>query len=693
MIVAAIFLASLAGLLAGCGDDGEGTLAPARPAPGVSVYFDLEADWNQPANFYAVPYPMDGRFDGNGAPALDGLPAPPGNALVRSLKSVVPRRRGFPTVASAYFRFDGPLAPRSLSEILLPVPDAPVLLLDTDPQSPERGRLFPVVAQTLPQDPYTPPNLLAVAAVPGVILRPKRTYAFVIQRSLAAADGSRLGVPAAVADLLNGVLPPGERGAALRELFEPLALTLREAGISLDRVAAATVFTTGDEVARLAELVAKTRSSYAVEVEGLRIDADDGASHDRFCELHGYMRAPQFQSGGPPFDRDGLLVLDPEGVPVAQRTEIAPVAITLPRQPMPPDGYPVVMYIHGTGGLSTQVVDRGRTAAPGAQPEKGKGPAYELALRGFATASMALPLNPERLPGTSGRTYLNFNNLAAYPSTVWQTVLEQALLLDALERLQIAPEVVRACGLPVPPESDSYRLRSRPMYLMGQSFGAQVANMLGAVDARITALVPTGSGGLWPLTVLEAEIAPGLPSPTLVATLLQTPRQPTFVHPGLMLLETVFEAADPIAFAPRLARFPLPGHPARSLYLPVGAEDPDFPEPIYDAMALASGVEQAGEPLWETMQQSLSVTGLAGIRPYPVRENRRSEDGRQYTGVVVQYRPDGILSGHHIFAQLDTVKFQYGCFFASAELGSPVVFAPSDAAAPCPVATTQSPVE
>ncbi len=175
-----------------------------------------------------------------------------------------------------------------------------------------------------------------------------------------------LGAPAALADLLNGVPPPGERGEALGELFEPLARTLRDAGISLDRVAAATLFTTGDEVARLAELVAKTRSSYAVEVEGLRIDADDGASHDRFCELHRYVRAPQFQSGRPPFDRDGLLVLDPGGVPVAQRTEIAPVAITLPRQPMPPDGYPVVMYIHGTGGLSTQVVDRCRTAAPGA---------------------------------------------------------------------------------------------------------------------------------------------------------------------------------------------------------------------------------------------------------------------------------------------------------------------------------------
>jgi hypothetical protein len=54
------------------------------------------------------------------------------------------------------------------------------------------------------------------------------------------------------------------------------------------------------------------------------------------------------------------------------------------------------------------------------------------------------------------------------------------------------------------------------------------------------------------------------------------------------------------------------------------------------------------------------------VLAYPVSENLVAADGTPYTGVVVQYAADAIThDGHLVFQQLDAVKHQYGCFFAS----------------------------
>jgi hypothetical protein len=116
---------------------------------------------------------------------------------------------------------------------------------------------------------------------------------------------------------------------------------------------------------------------------------------------------------------------------------------------------------------------------------------------------------------------------------------------------------------------------------------------------------------------------------------------------------------------PRLSRRPLPGHPARPVYEPVGEGDEYFPTQLYDAAALAYGHNQAGTLYWPTMQDALAQAHLDGVRSYPVQQNRLSGNGRAYTGIVVQYPGDGIEDPHAIYRQLDAVKHQYGCFLES----------------------------
>jgi hypothetical protein len=218
---------------------------------------------------------------------------------------------------------------------------------------------------------------------------------------------------------------------------------------------------------------------------------------------------------------------------------------------------------------------------------------------------------------------------------------------------------------------------------MGQSMGGMYANMIGATDARLVGLVPTGAGGLWSFMILDSELFASFEG--FIPVLFGTDQQLTFLHPGLHLLELAWEPAEPLVYMPRLARRPLPGHPVRPIYEVVGEHDKYFSTTLYDAVALAYGHEQAGSEVWATMQPALALAGLDGLEPYPVHANVMADDGTPYTGVVVQYADDGILDGHNVAFQLDEVKYQYGCFLATLlQDGVGVVPAPAPLGTPCP---------
>lgn len=659
----------------GCGSDD-----PAAPA-GTTTLFELSADFANPDQYYDFPYPADVRLDGEYA-QLNGFPNPNDNTLVASLLPVAGQGKGFPVLPVAYFRFAGPIAPHASDEVIAASPGGEVILIDVDTGSPERGRLFPTVAVTPEEDPYVPANMLAAAARPGFVLHPGRRYAFVLTDALRDLQGQPVVAPASFVTLRDGGTPVGTLGERAVADYAPLWDALGLAGISPARVVSAAVFTTGDVVADTEQLTDALRAKHTVTIDALAIDPDDGADHERFCELIGTVAFPQFQQGEPPFNSEGLFEFDDDGVPILQRTETAPIVIALPKQTMPEGGFPLVMYFHGSGGVSGQVIDRGTVTEPDAQPIKGEGPAHVLAAHGFATVGSAHPVNPERLPGASDLAYLNFDNLAAFRDTFRQGVVEQRLYLDALLELEIAPEMVSACdGLELPAGETAFHFSEAPIGAMGQSMGGMYTNLIGAVEPRIKAVVPTGAGGMWSYFILETSLVGGK---TLVPILLNSSKELSFMHPALHLLETAWQPAEPMAYMPRLGRRPLPGHPVRPVYEPVGLDDSYFPFVLYDAIAIAYGHEQAGDEVWPSMQAALKLADLDGIIDYPVEDNLTSADDSNFTGVVVQYEGDGIYDPHSIFAQLDAVKYQYGCFFETFfATGRATVLAPAALGSGC----------
>jgi hypothetical protein len=672
--------------LVGCGDD-EVEPVDTQGVEGTSAQIDIDGDWSTEETFYDFPYPSDLRLKEDGTADYTGMPVTQTGDIFGTVWEALAARPAFPMQAVAYFRFDDAMPALGEYDAFAADASSPLLLIDIDPDSPDRGKLYPTSARTHEPDDFNPDNLLAVGAYPGVILDGDRTYAFVVMRSLNDAAGEPLGVSEAFATLAAGETPAGSRGEAAAELYAPLWETLDELDIDSSEVAAATVFTTGDGVRQNLEQSEGILAAHDVTVENVALDPDDGADHTRFCEVHGTIEMPVFQKGEAPYNLKGEaeMELDDDGVPIQQRTETVPVAFTIPKSEMPSGGYPLMLYIHGSGGVSTQAVDRGRITTPGGPATKGEGPAYVIAEHGIATVGAAMPLNPERNPGVGSFDYANTVNFSALPFNFRQGAYEQRLLLEALETFTIDPSVLTGCDGPTLPGGETaFYFNTDDIVLMGQSMGATYANLVAAIEPKIGAMAPSGAGAWNGVFLMESPFYGGLRT-VVGAILAVSPENLSHLHPGVYLTQTAWEVGDPLASLPRINRKPFEGHPARYYYTMVADGDEFYPPKVFNEMALGMHDQQAGEPTWTSLQEDMKLIGTDGFADYPVLDNRKNTAGDVYSSVVVQYEGDGIANPHTIFSQLDEVKYQYGCFLSTyLETGKATLPEPADLGTPCP---------
>jgi hypothetical protein len=601
-----------------------------------TVYYDLKHA-NTSATFWNYPWPSDQRLDANGAPDVAMFPNPRNVPILLSLLADVPERKGWPMMAIGYFRFTAKLtSPMTTAAYLVDI---------------EQKTTLPVTAHVLPDDRYTMSNLVSVAPVPGVVMRGNAKYAYVLAK-----------------DFAPGFDPPsGWKMSADLEAALP---------IPKSEVLVSTEFTTGDEVARVAARSEAIRGMYHPTIDNVALNGAD--TYDGFCRLTGTITMPQFQTGTEPFDTGGLFMLDGNDVPMKQGEMTIPLNITLPKGAMPATGWPLYQFFHGSGGLSSGIVDLGPSLDSSDMPTPGKGPGYVVALHGIAAASAAMPVNPERLVNASDYAYLNINNLAAFPHTFQQGVYEQRMFTDALLALHVPAATLSGCT-GISTTTGDYFFDPAKLVAGGQSMGGMYTNLVGALEPRFGALVPTGAGGYWNLMILDTKTVPG--ALELLATALGVDDTTlTFDHPAMEVMALAWEPAEPFVYMARIARSPLDGRPVRHVYEPVGKDDSYFQTNVYDGAALAYGNQQAGTQMWPTMQTSLALDHLDGLLTYPVKANEAG-----HTRVVVQYMGDGIVDPHYIYRQLDTVKHQYGCFLESfLRDGVPTVPAPGGLTDPCP---------
>lgn len=648
--------------------------APAQLDTGPTLVLDTSGQHA----FFDLPWPLDARRKANGAPDLARIPNPRGSTMVQRCVDIAHADAdGFSPTGTIYFKFDAPIMAPVDDPALSTTPGYPVLLVDIDPSSPERLQKRPVhAAVKAAADSARPANLLQVLPVPGLGLRPSTQYAAIVLRSLGAPGKPFLGQAPGLTSLLAGQGAPGPIGADLARAYAPLQQALLDLRLHPDDIAAATVFTTGDPTASLIKQVRHVQTLPPPALVRPLVTRDTWPT---FTALKGGWAAPAYQTGAPPFVWGGRQVVDAQGLPVSQRTEVSEFQLSIPKGTMPAAGFPLYFYVHGTGGLANQAIDRGRRTSPTIDPPLGSGLASVVSPKGWATSCTAGHMSPGRVGILSADGYANYNvlNPVAMRDNFIQMILEQVHFRNLLLSLRIDPSLCPGTDASASPDG---KIRFDPQLLVvgGQSLGSYLSGMLAATVNGWKGAILSGAGGSW----VEFGFGPKDPIDlTLALEVLFMPageRLDRF-HPLVMAFDLAVGRSDNTHYVRRVLRDPLPGHVAPHVLVIEGHDDAQVPTNLQRALVLAMGADMAGQdPGPRPDDQVAPVLGWGGLirGPYPMTANRTLPNGETRTAVVVRYLPDGIMDGHYVWSQRDEPKRQIGAFIDALKQGQVPVVGP-----------------
>ncbi len=661
----------------GCGDDGGATSDAGTGDAGVGpieMVLSLEPDFA----FFEQPFPLESRRTAGGAPDVSGWPNPRRLPLIGRYQALAEDRDGFSPSGPVWIAFTGPLDGSALPTVEeSSAPESPVFLVNVDPGSPERGGRTPVrVTQTAEDDTYRPAGLLQVLPEPGFALREHTTYAVIVMAAVGSGDATRPLVQSpTLASLLAGGTPDG--GEAVVSAYAPLRAYLADEGIAPEEVVAATVFRTGDVTSQLVRWV-----EWAGALPAREPTSEPSRIYDLgdYCAYEATWAAPQFQEGTPPFEEEGgRFVLDGDGLPVEQGTQTASFVVSVPKRAMPADGFPLVFYVNGTGGLARQILDRG-TVVGATAPAPGTGPAMRFARRGWAASGVAGPLNPERIGAAAsmdGFVMYNFLNPVAMRDNFMQAVLEHVLFRRLVTELRIDPA---GCdGVDASAAADGMvRFDPGHVVVMGQSLGSYLSGMLAATDTGFEGAILTGAGGSW----IEFAFGPTSPVDLRVAVeaLIGLPSREMLdpFHPVIAMFDLAVGPADNLHYVDQVHREPLPGHDPVPVLVIEGFEDDNIPENLQRGLVVALGVDLVGDDVGTAgILEAIRLAGGEQLAA-PVSDNR------DVTAGVVRYLPDFPMGGHYVTFQLEPPMHQYGCFVQTLyESGTPVIVEGTAADAPC----------
>lgn len=601
-------------------------------------------------DFWSRPIPSelrkqsDGTYDYNRWPANGARPS----LMQMWLESLDDRvRDGWGVNAGAFFTFNADLDTASLPSAEASLTEhGAVQLIDIDPASPEYGRRFPLdVSYSSEAITLAPEKLLSVVPVQGFPRRELTTYAVIITTDVKDTAGQPVG---ASRSFWNALHATKDADAKAVEALAPLKAFLADKKMNAEKIAGATVFKTIDPNATLKKLAKWVDTLPTPELEEpWTMQADYGD----FVLYTARYRVPFVQSGAKP--GYGRVVWNEAGdAPVQQGTQSVRLSLGMPKSAAPASGFPLMLYLHGSGGEYREVMDRGPLPQTATRPDqgdapKGSGPSTFLARRGIATMGFDFPLHGDREnpPDTSGLKL--YNLFGDIDSTV------DNMSVGAMEVVYLT-RLVEGVELPGGARVDMNKLTA-----MGHSMGSTIGIPVATVDPRIKGYVFSGAGGL----LLEVATETTYPTTLhqLIELLLEFKSGETLTrtHPLLHAFQTLWDLTDPTAKARHVAAEPYDGHVARPYLLPQGLLDGYFHEEAQAAIGGALQTTLIGAPAdGSVLQRTLTLQGRGAQASYPVRNNLNG-----VTAGTMQYAVPFDL-GHYIVFDMASVQSQVACFLS-----------------------------
>ncbi len=649
--------------------------------------------------FFDLPFPSDARLDASGALSFQSWTRAQSYEFLRLWFNAAEELvAGFSPISGVFVAFTQPIDPQTLPATEAASVDTSagwpsVFLMDVDAGSPQRGELWPISCEfDAPEGTLQDANLLGCKSPFGLVRRLNTRYAFFVTSGLRGEGGEPVEADAAMQALLAGEDVPGPDGRTIASADYTAARAVAvEAGLDASQLVAVIPFTVGDPSARLRRI-----NAFYAALPTPTLDADKGITlietYDDYVVLEAYYHVPIIQAGAFPYDNppDGKIVFNDAGEVVKQGDQSIRVFITIPRAPQPAAGYPLMMYMHGSGGVARELMDRG--AQPDAQSPAvpGSGPGGVVARFGVAGFAADFQFHGMRFdpPDTTGLKLYNLignpratvdNFIVAANEVTLHARLMQALTID-VELIQPSDQARALIDLGDSPDG-LIRFDDARFAAMGQSMGSTIGLPAMTIDRVTDAAIFSGSGGIL------IEIAVTSLKPINVGGLLRlllryrTNEPLDQFDPALHAVQHVWDFVDPTVHARHVFQTPFEGVPAKHVIQHSGLMDGYFTPVSRAAFSVAIGAPLA-EPVYEpSALEVMRWRGLGEALQTPLQGNHPSG----VTAAVLQYPPQ-VLDGHNVAYQRQDAQDQYGCFVRSLSADSPPIIRDAAASTPdaCP---------
>jgi hypothetical protein len=670
------------------------TCAPAGEETPFGVYFELPpADEATPWDFYRLPFPNDALIRNGGIDlSRHQNPGPRvlgGDIVALYLDALQTSFEGFGLHPTIFFRFT---QTPDFQTIVAQGDTQSLFFVNIDPDSPNYGSsALRSWSGASSAQPFLCPNWLAVRSDWDSPLEPGTTYAAWLTTSVRSGEGALPARSPELEALLSASRPGDPRLAEAWDRWAPLRTYFDTERINRVNIAGATVFTTATPHAWVEPVRTTARTALQGGFQSLtRCEA--GATSpcaalvpgtacrnqaQGYTEVHALWQAPVLQRGTRPFfsrDQGGDVQISGERAVLAGNETVC-VSLAIPDGEMPEEGWPAVIYSHGTGGsflshLNDVARPLSRVNLPDLPPAEGE---EEPTPRSIGFISVGYDgvqhanrrgtgeqndLDPEYL-------FYNFLNPLAARGNIQQGAGDLFALHATLESL--------AWSAGESPTGEAVRVDPAHIYFIGHSQGAQVGAPYVAFEPNLRAAIFSGAGGSLSLSLLSksspVDIASGVRLILAGGRQDQAPNV-TSNDPVLSLLQWYIDPVDSLSFTRFYVERPRPERGGVHVLQTFGFGDTYSPEDTQWAFAASSGLRQA-TPGGAAIRANYPTSEL------PVRGNRfRGEEFGQLTAVVLAAQPEG-YDGHFVLFRNSTLMAQAMEFLATAYFeGLPQVSAP-----------------
>ena len=598
-----------------------------------------------------------GTYSGDGG-VTDG---PDGGAPVTGMLD------GFSPSAAGYLRFTGDIDTGTLPTTPLDatMPGSSVQLIDVDPQSPEHGqrKLLQTFFWPQPDGVYWIHDTLAVQPALGYPLRPDTRYAIVVTSALTAVDGSTIAPSSDLAEVLD-LTPVEARVQAAHDLYAPAVADLAADGIPANTIIQLAVFTTNDPTAAVFAAADAVHANVpAPTPDPTQWTADDQtADYDVYEGVYG--PSPNYQAGTPPYSSTGgYFVLDDGGVPQLQNTFTQTFCLVVPLAtacPMPPSGYPIVLYGHGTGGDYRSIVDE----------EDSFGDL--MAQHCLASIGINQIFAGDR-PGSPGLSDPNYESdqdfLFFNPNNPYALrTNNQQGAIDFVQLARLFTETKLMVPASVSRTQAAITFDPTKVIFLGHSEGGLDGPLFLAADDEALGGVLSGSGAMTSVALLDkTEPTPSVSQVVATFLGLTTPaelEELNLFHPVLNFAQTIGDAADPINYARTIIQQPRTGFASKSILQtegvnPDGSGDEDAPPLGIEVHSVALGLPRELPGVHPIAEAPWGGLGDVTVPPAGLTGNLASG---QASGVLGQFVPPPGDNGHFVAFDVPTAHAQVGQF-------------------------------